>query len=102
MKSVQELLSTLGEPVMGKWFLLVSKMYETGDMPSDFQEKVIMPEQKKSGPNKSEYNRTSSLLSYAINILIKIITEELKNNWNVKLVRITSVLEEMWGSRKLY
>ena len=53
-----ELLKSLGEPGMTKLFNLVCKMYETGDIPSDFKKKVIIPITKKASADRSESYRT--------------------------------------------
>ncbi|XP_049762340.1 uncharacterized protein LOC126088253 [Schistocerca cancellata] len=44
-----ELLTALGEPVLMKLYHLVSKMYETGEISSDFKMNIIIPIPKKAG-----------------------------------------------------
>ncbi|XP_049782330.1 uncharacterized protein LOC126184020 [Schistocerca cancellata] len=47
-----ELLTALGELVLTKLYHLVSKMYETGEIPSDIKKNIIIPIPKKAGVDR--------------------------------------------------
>ena len=68
-----ELLRSIGEPAMSKLFQLVCKIYETGEILSDFTKTVIIPIPKKAGADRCEYYRTISLISHSCKILTRII-----------------------------
>ncbi|XP_049944546.1 uncharacterized protein LOC126426686 [Schistocerca serialis cubense] len=68
-----ELLTALGEPVLTKHYHLVSKMYETGEVPSDFKKNIIIPIPKKAGVDRCENYRTNSLISHSCKILTRIL-----------------------------
>ncbi|XP_049766099.1 uncharacterized protein LOC126095310 [Schistocerca cancellata] len=48
-----ELLIALGDPDLTKLYHLVSKMYETGEITSDFKKNIIIPTPKKAGVDKT-------------------------------------------------
>ncbi|XP_049779583.1 uncharacterized protein LOC126176469 [Schistocerca cancellata] len=50
-----ELLTALGEPVLTKLYHLVSKMYETDEIPSDFKKNIIIPIPKKAGVDRCRH-----------------------------------------------
>ncbi|WP_234448112.1 hypothetical protein, partial [Virgibacillus salexigens] len=58
---------------MTKLFELVCRMYETGEIPSDFKKNVIIPIPKKAGADRCENYRTISLISHGCKILTRII-----------------------------
>lgn len=49
-----ELISSLEDLVIGKLFFLVSRMYESSEVPSDFQNNTIIPILNKSRADKWE------------------------------------------------
>lgn len=68
-----ELLLALGETTLTRLFHLVCKMYETGEVPSDFQKNLIIPIPKKQAADRCDCYRTISLVPHACKILTKII-----------------------------
>ncbi|XP_049779702.1 uncharacterized protein LOC126176585 [Schistocerca cancellata] len=52
---------------------LVSKMNETGEIPSDFKKNIIIPVPKKAGVDRCENYRTISLISHGCKILKRIV-----------------------------
>ncbi|XP_049769511.1 uncharacterized protein LOC126108338 [Schistocerca cancellata] len=68
-----ELLMALAEPVLTKLYHLVSKMYETGEIPSDFKKNIIIPIPKKAGVDRCENYQTISLISHSCKILTRIL-----------------------------
>ena len=80
-----ELLGALGEAEMIKLFHLVGRMYETGEVPSDFKKNVIIPIPKKVGADRCEYYRTISLISHACKILTRIIYRRMERQVEAEL-----------------
>lgn len=80
-----ELLSSLGEDVLNKLFSIVSRMYETGEVPSDFKKNVIIPIPKKVGADKCEHFRTISLVSHASKVLTRIIYRRIEKQVECEL-----------------
>ena len=89
-----ELLDALGDAALTKLFCLVSSMYETGEVPSDFQKNIIIPIPKKPGADKCEQYRTISLVSHASKILTKIIYRRIEKQIECQLS------EDQFGFRR--
>ena len=89
-----ELLSSLGETALNKLFSLVIKMYETGEVPSDFKKNIIIPIPKKVGADKCEQFRTISLVTHASKILTRIIYRRIEKQVEYELE------EDQFGFRK--
>ena len=73
---------------MTKLFCLVSRMYETGEVPSNFQKNIIIPIPKKTGADRCEHYRTISLVSHASKILTKIIYRRIEKQIGGELSEI--------------
>ena len=72
----------------------MSKIYETGEIPSDFQKNVMIPIPKKAGADRCEYYRTISLISHSCKILTRIIYRRME-----KLVE-ANLGEDQFGFRR--
>ncbi|HCF9438095.1 TPA: reverse transcriptase family protein, partial [Pseudomonas aeruginosa] len=79
---------------MTNLFHLVCKMYETGEVPSDFKKNVIIPIPKKAGADRCENYRTISLISHGCKILTRIIYRRME-----KLVE-ADLGEDQFGFRR--
>lgn len=89
-----ELIKKGGEKMKTALLQLIRKIYETGEIPEDFQKCVMVSIPKKASATTCEQHRTLSLLSDASKILIRIIlkrTEKILEN---------SLSEDQFGFRK--
>lgn len=68
-----ELIIFASPKALDTLFQIISNIYETGEIPSDFRKSIIIPIPKKTTAKKCEDHRTISLLSVASKILTKII-----------------------------
>lgn len=73
-----ELLKNLGEKGTNHLFKLISEMYETGNLPQDFEKCVMIPLPKKGNATKCGEYRTLSLITHASKILTRIITRRME------------------------
>ncbi|XP_049779264.1 uncharacterized protein LOC126176165 [Schistocerca cancellata] len=81
-----ELLTALGKPGLTKLYHLVSKMYETGEIPSDVKKNIIIPIPRKSGVDRCENYRNISLISYGCKILTGILNRRMEKLVEADLV----------------
>ena len=86
-----ELLKSSGEPAMTKLFNLVRKMYETGEIPSDFKKNILIPI---PSADRCENYRTISLMSLGCKILTRIIYRRME-----KMVE-SDLGEDQFGFRR--
>ncbi|XP_049776112.1 uncharacterized protein LOC126163201 [Schistocerca cancellata] len=89
-----ELLTALGKPVLTKLYHLVSKMYETGEIPSDVKKNIIIPIPKEAGVDRCVNYCTISLISHGCKILTQIHYRQME-----KLVE-TDLGEDQFGFRR--
>ena len=80
-----ELLSSMGDTGLKRLYNLICKMYNTGEVVSDFKESIVIPIPKKSGADRCENYRTISLTSHASKILTRIIYRRLEKTVEAEL-----------------
>jgi len=68
-----ELLRSIGESGLTRLFNLVKRIYETGEIPRDFEKSLIFTLPKKPKADKCENYRTISITSHALKIITRII-----------------------------
>ena len=83
-----------GEEIHNALYQLVSEIYETGDIPSDYQKCIMIPIPKKTSANRCEQYRTLSLVSHASKILTSIVLSRIEDKVE------TLLSEDQFGFRK--
>lgn len=73
-----ELLKNFGEKAKDVLFKIISSIYKTGQIPSDFTKCLIIPIPKKARAQTCEQYRTLSLISHASNVLTRIIMRRIE------------------------
>lgn len=89
-----EILNNMGNIGLDRLYRLTCKIYETGEIPKDFCQSVIIPIPKKSGADRCEDYRTISLTTHASKILTKIVYRRMEHEIEEKLG------EDQFGFRK--
>ena len=89
-----ELLRSLGQRGNNRLFKLASKIYETGEVPSDFKQSTIVTIPKLTHADKYEDYRTISLVSHASKLITKIVCRRIENKIDNELD------EDQFGFRK--
>uniref|UniRef100_A0A8D8YBX5 Craniofacial development protein 2 n=1 Tax=Cacopsylla melanoneura TaxID=428564 RepID=A0A8D8YBX5_9HEMI len=74
-----ELIQALDEEMKELLYMVTKEIYETGDIPEDFQESKIVMLPKKANTKKCENFRTLSLLSHASKILTNIVKKRIQH-----------------------
>lgn len=74
-----ELIQALDEEMKELMYMMTKEIYETGDIPEDFQECKMVMLPKKANSKKCENFRTLSLLSHASKILTNIVKKRIQD-----------------------
>ena len=76
---VTEMITALDEAGIDLVHRLVSKIYDTGDIPEDMVKSVFVTLPKKPNTLDCDQHRTISLMSHTLKLLLKIILERFRS-----------------------
>lgn len=88
-----ELIKNAGENMKQILLKLIRSIYDTGELPTDFQKCIMVPIPKKKSAIKCEQYRTLSLVSHASKILLKIVQRRIEG-------KVEDMLSDQFGFRR--